>query len=354
MTRVRLEGVSKRFGKVVAVDRVSLEVEEGELFTILGPSGCGKTTLLRIIAGLEFPDEGRVFFDDVDVTTRRSYERGTALVFQTWALWPHMTVRENIEYGLRIRRIPRSEIDERVRWVVELLKLEGLEDRYPHQLSGGQQQRVALARALVVQPKVLLLDEPLSNLDARLRVEVREEVRRIVKRLGITTIYVTHDQEEALAISDRVAVMNNGRILQIGRPNEVYLRPKDLFVATFVGRANVVRGRALELLEDSTVLVDTTVGILRGTALGEVSAGDAVAVVFRPESVKVGATGDNVLEGVVSTVQFVGPYKYVRVNVSGVEIGAMVPAVVLINEGDRLRISFDTNRTLVYKLSRRD
>ncbi|MEM4615309.1 MAG: ABC transporter ATP-binding protein, partial [Desulfurococcaceae archaeon] len=206
MTRVTLEGVSKYYSNVVAVEEATFTVEKGEFFTLLGPSGCGKTTTLRIIAGFEVPDKGRVYFDDEDVTFLKPYKRNTAMVFQNYALWPHMTVFENVAYGLKIRKkelgLTSEEIEKRVKWALELVKLEGLENRYPLQLSGGQQQRVALARALVVQPRVLLLDEPLSNLDAKLRIEMREELKKLQKSLGITTIYVTHDQLEAMSMSD--------------------------------------------------------------------------------------------------------------------------------------------------------
>ncbi|MEM4061183.1 MAG: ABC transporter ATP-binding protein, partial [Pyrobaculum sp.] len=219
MTVVRLERLRKVFdGRVVAVDDVDLVVGDGEVVAVLGPSGCGKTTLLRLVAGLEEPTSGRIFFDDRDVTHLPTQERNTAVVPQTWALWPHMTVFENVAYGLKLRakrlRLTKAEVEKRVMEALELVGLAGLEKRRPFQLSGGQQQRVALARALVVQPEVLLLDEPLANLDAKLRVELRDEVRKIAKRLSITTIYVTHDQEEAFAVADRIAVMNAGRIMQ--------------------------------------------------------------------------------------------------------------------------------------------
>ncbi|MEB3806812.1 MAG: ABC transporter ATP-binding protein, partial [Desulfurococcales archaeon] len=230
MTRIRLEDVTKIYGGVVAVDHANIDIEHGEFFTIIGPSGCGKTTTLRIIAGFEVPEEGKVYFDDRDVTYVKPYERNTAMVFQNYALWPHMTVYDNIAYGLRLRKVPEDEIRRRVEKVLDLVDLHGLENRYPLQLSGGQQQRVALARALVVEPSVLLLDEPLSNLDAKLRLEMREELRNLQKRLGITTVYVTHDQLEALSMSDRIAVMNKGRILQVGTPEELYMRPRNLFV----------------------------------------------------------------------------------------------------------------------------
>ncbi|MFZ8807498.1 MAG: ABC transporter ATP-binding protein [Pyrobaculum sp.] len=251
MTVVQLEKLRKVFdNRVVAVDDVDLVVNDGEIMAVLGPSGCGKTTLLRLVAGLEDPTSGRILFDDRDVTRLPTQERNTAVVPQTWALWPHMTVFDNVAYGLRLRRkkanLTEEEIRRRVREVLELVDLTGLEGRRPFQLSGGQQQRVALARALVVQPEVLLLDEPLANLDAKLRVELREEVRKIAKRLSITTIYVTHDQEEAMAVADRIAVMNAGKLQQVGRSEEIYHKPANFFIATFVGRSNMLRGCVVE------------------------------------------------------------------------------------------------------------
>ncbi|MFQ6089225.1 MAG: ABC transporter ATP-binding protein [Candidatus Methanofastidiosia archaeon] len=242
MIEVKLRNVTKTFGEIKAVDCVDIKIENGELFTLLGPSACGKTTILRLIAGFYIPDEGKIFFDEHDVTDLPPNERETGMVFQNYALWPHMNVFENIAYGLKVRKLPAEEIKKRVKDVLKLTHLAGFEKRQPHQLSGGQQQRIALARALVIRPKVLLLDEPLSNLDAKLRIEMRNEISRIQKRLGITTIYVTHDQEEALSISDRLAVMNLGKIQQIGSPLKIYSSPSNLFVADFIGECNLVEG----------------------------------------------------------------------------------------------------------------
>ncbi len=236
MAEVSLERVTKVFpGGVYACRDISLTVRDGEFFVLLGPSGSGKTTLLRIIAGLERPTSGRVYIDGVDVTDLPPRKRDVAMVFQTWALYPHMRVYDNIAFPLRIRGVPRGEIDRRVREVAKLLGIEGLLDRYPRQLSGGQQQRVALARALVRNPKVWLMDEPLSNLDAILRVHMRVELKRLQRELGITTIYVTHDQAEAMAMADRVGVMNQGVMAQVGSPQEIYDNPADTFVASFIG-----------------------------------------------------------------------------------------------------------------------
>ncbi len=239
MASVRLEGVVKRFGRATAVNRVTLEVGDGEFFVLLGPSGCGKTTTLRLIAGLEYPDEGRILMDGEDVTYKEPKERNVAMVFQNYALYPNMTVYDNIAFPLNVRRkeigLTREEIREKVLEVARMLQIEELLDRKPGQLSGGQQQRVALARALVRRPRVWLMDEPLSNLDALLRVAMRAELKRLQKELGITTVYVTHDQAEAMGLADRIAVMNRGKVVQVGTPREVFHEPSHIFVATFLG-----------------------------------------------------------------------------------------------------------------------
>ena len=233
-----MDGVSKRYTTQWAVYQVSLRIERGEFFTFLGPSGCGKTTLLRMIAGFVSPDEGIVYLDGESVNTVPPWKRNVGMVFQSYALWPHMNVFDNVAFGLRERKQNRLEIQRKVADALKQVALEGTAERRPSQLSGGQQQRVALARTLVIQPRVLLLDEPLSNLDAKLRVEMRLELLKLQRDLGLTTIYVTHDQEEALAMSTRIGVMKNGKIVQQGNPREVYERPADEFVATFVGQAN--------------------------------------------------------------------------------------------------------------------
>src|SRR6059036_1811884 len=239
-----LRGVSKGFDRVTAVDRVTLEIADGELFTLLGPSGCGKTTLLRLMAGFHAPDTGEIWFGERRVDALRPYERNIGMVFQNYALWPHMTVRANVAYGLKLRRLDAAAVAERVAAGLAKVNLEGLEHRYPGQLSGGQQQRVALARALVLKPDVLLLDEPLSNLDAKIRVQVRAEIRKLQKELGITTVYVTHDQEEALSLSDRVAVIRDGRILQTSPPRSSTSGPSDDSSRTSSGPTTSLPARA--------------------------------------------------------------------------------------------------------------
>ncbi|MFN4046298.1 MAG: ABC transporter ATP-binding protein, partial [Acidilobaceae archaeon] len=331
MEEVVLENVDKAYGKVKALDRVSIKVMRGELFTILGPSGCGKTTTLRVIAGFEIPDSGRVYIDGVDVTFKKPYERSTAMVFQNYALWPHMSVFDNIAYGLKLRGYSEAEIKKRVGWVLELLDLKGLEKRYPLQLSGGQQQRVALARALVVEPKVLLLDEPLSNLDARLRLRVREEIVALQKKLGITTVYVTHDQEEAMSISDRIAVMDKGRVVQVGTPWEVYNKPVNYFVATFMGRSNTLNGIVSERVSEELYEVDVKGIKLYGIAPGgeSLDRGLNVAVVIRPESLRRAEEDDkvNIIEGSVRRVSLLGYTLQVRVDLSnGASVTAYLPS----------------------------
>ena len=352
MVKVTLKDVVKRFGSVVAVDRVSVSVTDGELFTLLGPSGCGKTTTLRIIAGFEYPDEGRVFFDEVDVTFRKPYERGTAMVFQNYALWPHMTVFDNVAYGLKIRKLPKGEVRSRVRKVLELVGLEGFEGRYPHQLSGGQQQRVALARALVVEPKVLLMDEPLSNLDAKLRLRMREEIRRLQKKLGITTIYVTHDQEEAMSLSDRIGVMNEGKILQVGTPKDVYMHPTNLFVATFIGRSTALMGRVEDVGGGRVVLsVEEGVRLKGRVASGySISVGDEAVAIMRPEDFSLeplGAEG-NVLEGRVELTMFIGLFSRVRVKLSTQSFMAYIDPEVDVRTGDVVRLYIRPDDVIVF------
>jgi spermidine/putrescine ABC transporter ATP-binding subunit len=291
--KIAIREASKRFGPVLAVDRVSLDVRDGELFTLLGPSGCGKTTLLRLVAGFHRPDTGRILFGEREVTDLPPYARNIGMVFQNYALWPHMTVFQNVAYGLRLRRVRGAELETRVAEGLRKVNLSGLGARYPGQLSGGQQQRVALARVLVLSPDILLLDEPLSNLDAKIRVQVRAEIRTLQQELGITTVYVTHDQEEALSLSDRVAVMRDGRVLQLGPPRELYERPRTRFVADFVGTNNLVPGTVVDAAGE-TVTVDTGLGRLRARPPkgGEsLPVGRPTVLAIRPENVTVGTPG---------------------------------------------------------------
>jgi putative spermidine/putrescine transport system ATP-binding protein len=305
MASVSLEGVLKRFGRTTVVDSLSLEVPEGEFISLLGGSGCGKTTTLRMIAGFEAPSEGRVLIGGSDVTAVPPNRRGVGMVFQNYALFPNMSVRDNIAYGLEAARGKAAAIDARVAEMLALIHMDDLGDRFPHQLSGGQQQRVALARALAIRPRVLLLDEPLSALDAKIRVRLRSEIRAIQRQLGITTIYVTHDQEEALSLSDRVAVMKEGKIEQIGAPFEIYNRPATPFVGSFIGSLNVLSAIVLDP-QGGAVSVDGQ--LVRTPSPVRAPAGARVRVSLRPESVTLGAgrDGGNRLEATVSSVVFLG------------------------------------------------
>jgi iron(III) transport system ATP-binding protein len=301
---IRLHDVAKRFGGVAAVDGVSVEVTDGELFTLLGPSGCGKTTLLRLIAGFGSLDAGEIWFGARRVDQLPPYARNIGMVFQNYALWPHMTVRGNVSYGLRLRRLRAAEIHARLADGLRKVNLTGLEERYPGQLSGGQQQRVALARALVLNPDILLLDEPLSNLDAKIRVQVRTEIRKLQQELGITTIYVTHDQEEALSLSDRVAVMRAGRIVQLAAPKELYERPRTRFVADFVGTNNFLDGVVRQVL-DGVAHVETAIGEIR-TRENDVKPDTRCVVAIRPENISLGGAGDNSFSGRVVLASYLG------------------------------------------------
>lgn len=286
MEAIHAESVVKLFGNVRALDGISVSVLPNELFFLLGASGCGKTTLLRCIAGLETPTQGVIRFGERDVTRLAPHKREAAMVFQSYALWPHLTVGQNIAFGLEERKVPKKEIRQRVEEALEMVRLPGYGERSIDQMSGGQQQRVSLARALVVRPKCLLLDEPLSNLDAQLRVEMRREIRRIVKENGLTGIYVTHDQEEALAMADRMAILNLGRIGQVGTPEEVYRRPADAYVANFIGETNLIDGEVLESRQ-GFAMVKTAGGPLVGRLSGAdwtPDAGEWVKISVRPEA----------------------------------------------------------------------
>ena len=298
--------IVKRFGKNEVVGRTSFDIGEGEFFTLLGPSGCGKTTLLRLIAGFYAPDEGEIRFDGRRVNEVPPHERGIGMVFQNYALWPHMTVFENVAYGLKIRKEDSREVKNRVTAVLAKVHLEGLEARYPGQISGGQQQRVALARALVLNPRILLLDEPLSNLDAKVRVQVRAEIRKLQKELGITTVYVTHDQEEALTLSDRIVVFNKARVFQLGTPKELYERPANPFVADFIGINNLARG-TVRAASGGILTADTPLGELRALPNGALAPGSRCVICIRPENIALGAAGgENRAKGRISFAAYLG------------------------------------------------
>ena len=283
---IRTEKLVKNFGSLHAVDQVSIAIEPGELFFLLGPSGCGKTTLLRCIAGFYQPDGGTIRIGDEDVTQLPPYRRDTGMVFQNYALWPHMTVAENVAFGLEMRRLPRAEIRRRVADALERVHMSDRAKVRPNQLSGGQQQRVALARALVIEPRCLLLDEPLSNLDAKLRLEMRVEIRRICKQAGLTAVYVTHDQKEALCVADRLAVLNNGRVEQIGAPADVYRRPANRFVAGFIGEGNFVEGTVASVSDDGATVTTPLGTLLAAGFTVKPAVGTKVTLCIRPEAIR--------------------------------------------------------------------
>jgi len=313
MATVRLEGVSKHYGTVRALDALDLTIEEGELLALLGPSGCGKTTTLNVIAGFAVPDAGRVLIDGADVSAAPPHARGLGVVFQSYALFPHMTVAENVAFGLRERRVPRREIEARVADALALVRLPGAGDRRPSHLSGGMQQRVALARALVIRPRVLLLDEPLAALDRKLREEMRGELREIQRRVGITTVFVTHDQQEALGLSDRIAVLNAGRLEQLGAPREVYERPATGFVADFIGASSAVDG----VLVDSTT-VELAAGVRLPVRLARPrETGARVRLSIRPEAVEVPSGHGAAVAATVHSVTYLGDHCEVWLEMAG-------------------------------------
>ncbi len=373
MVSVTLDNVTKRFGAVAAVDGVSLRVEKGELFFLLGPSGCGKTTLLRLIAGFYLPDGGRILFDDRDVSGVPPHRRNTGMVFQNYALWPHMSVYKNVEYGLTVRDLQAGERDGRVRRALEMVQMEAYAERSPNQLSGGQQQRVALARALVIEPDAVLLDEPLSNLDAKLRLEMREQIRRLHCGLGVTMIYVTHDQKEALSMADRMAVLDAGRVAQVGEPRALYTRPASRFVAGFIGETNFIEGQVINVDRGSwigdrenesrttshepRVEVETAVGKIVSTSCADgLRAGDRVTCSIRPEALSVASdaspAGDNVLSGRVEDVMYLGEIEQYFLKLddgSSVKVVEPSPDAPKARVGERARVSFSPAKVIVLK-----
>jgi putative spermidine/putrescine transport system ATP-binding protein len=346
---LRVEGLEKHFGAVAAVRGVDLDVPSGTFFTLLGPSGCGKTTILRSIAGIYAPDRGRILLDGVEVTARPIHARNMALVFQNHALFPHMTAFDNVAFGLRMRRVPRAELRTRVDEALALARLDGLGARMPAELSGGQQQRVALARALVVRPSLLLLDEPLSNLDARLRDELRVELRALQHRLGVTTILVTHDIEEAFVLSDRVAVLRAGRIEQVGTPRELYRTPTTRFVANFVGPANEIALTSIETT-DGTVCGTTDTGLrLRLPQDAAALAGRPAWLIVRPEHLSV-APGplSNRLDAVVDDLVYAGAATICRLRIGGAALSMQIPGeATTLTLGTRVSVGWQAADSVV-------
>ena len=311
-TILDLKTITKRFDNLVAVDNVSFSLKRGNLVTFVGPSGCGKTTLLRIISGFAEPDEGQIILDGEDITRTPPNTRDTAMVFQNYALFPHMTVAGNIGFGLKIKKRPKIEIEKEVMRLLDLVQLTGLGNRKPQQLSGGQQQRVALARALSLHPKILLLDEPLSNLDANLRISMREEIRKLQRRLGLSIIFVTHDQEEAMSISDLMVVMDTGIVKQVGTPTEVYEQPVDEFVANFIGHINFFPGKIIELSKDKMTFKNSILNLKVDLPPFPVSVGDRLKAVIRPESIDIFdkestlPETENIIQGRIESAMYIG------------------------------------------------
>ena len=352
-TEVRLIDLKKSFGETEAVRDVNLSIGKGDFFTFLGPSGCGKTTILRMIAGFARPDQGTILFDGEEVNDVPPWERDVGMVFQNYALWPHLSVFENVAFGLKERNLPKSIVSERTHRALSIVNLEGLEKRRPSELSGGQQQRVALARTLVIEPRLLLLDEPLSNLDAKLRIQMRHELVRIQKNLGITSIYVTHDQEEALTLSTRIGVMSKGSVVQVGTPKEIYENPKSQEVADFVGASNFFGARVMERMEDR-VRVKTEEGFL--LVIGEqeggpLAIGSNLLLNIRPESINLSHSDEvgpdeNRITGIVRTSAYLGSFVQYEVEVSEgkrVKVNVVNPRKkALFGEGEQVFIIFSS------------
>ena len=346
---VRLEHISKIYihpktlKEFYATKDVNIDIKEGEFVTLLGPSGCGKTTTLRMIAGFESPDEGEIYIGKDAVNQLTPDKRDTAMVFQSYALLPHLNIFDNVAYGLKLRKLPKNVIEEKVMGILELVELTGMEGRMINQLSGGQQQRVALARALVIEPSVLLFDEPLSNLDAKLRVTMRTEIRKIQQRVGITAIYVTHDQSEAMALSDRIIIMYKGEVAQIGTPEEIYYHPNSRFVADFIGEANFLEGK-VESVNGSTVTFDVNGTKFNQESDFKVNVGETRTLVLRPESITLEENGQIPCEVILSN--FMGSYHYYQVKVgeSIIKIQVFNPKNKKIyTDGEKCFMAFNSN-----------
>ena len=348
MTRLTIEGLTKRFGDVVAVDQVDLDIADHELISLLGPSGCGKTTTLRCIAGFEVPSGGHIRFDGADIVGLPPERRDIGMVFQSYALFPHMTVTQNLAFGLEMRKVARAEVERRIESALATVQLTGLGERYPRQLSGGQQQRVALARALVIEPRILLLDEPLANLDAKLREEVRFFIRELQKRVGITTVYVTHDQAEAMVISDRIVVMFGGSVHQIGGPVDIYQRPASREVANFIGLSNFIEAQVKGKNTDA-YLLDSPIGRLHCAYGDQLDEGAAVNVVIRPEVIELAgeapADVTNAIEGRVAERYFLGNIAGYRVACGDTLLQVQGAPWLSFEVGDPVWCRFDADKT---------
>ncbi len=350
--RLRIRNLTKRFGDLAALRNFDLDVQGGEFISLLGPSGCGKTTALNCLAGLLEPDDGEIELDGASVARTPPERRRFGMVFQNYALFPHLTVGRNVAFGLEMQRAPKAQIGERVDRVLGLVRLLDQRDKYPAQLSGGQQQRIAIARAIVTEPRLMLMDEPLSNLDAKLRIEMRTEIRRIHRALGLTTIYVTHDQEEALSLSDRVVLMQQGLIRQVGTPREVYIEPASAYAASFLGARNLLPVRVVAATgEGQEIQIETESGVpLAGAARSAFALGDAAIAAIRPEHVVLlaeGRGGDNTIPGRVETVEFVG--NSIEVSVRSRLTGEVIARTEdLWREGETVALCLPRERLLVF------
>ena len=358
MAYIEIQNLFKQFKKVVAVNHISLEVIQGEMLTLLGPSGCGKTTTLRCIAGLEKPDEGDIVIDGKPMLSRGFVppsRRGLGMVFQNYAVWPHMKVYSNVVYGLKLQKVPAEETRRRAEQVLDMVGLEGLEDRYPAQLSGGQQQRVALARALIRNPKVLLLDEPLSNLDAKLREKMRFDIKSLVQRMGLTSVYVTHDQAEAMVISDRIAVMQSGNVMQVGTPEEIYQKPANTFVADFIGTTNFIEGEVVSVESaTSEVAIRTDFGETmrcRTADVADTPPGLKVKASIRPEDVAVVSGPSekeaNLFKATIAHKAYLGNFLYFFASVGETMIRVQVAHHLPQEEGEEIYLYLNPEKTRI-------
>lgn len=352
---IKASNVIKKYGDNVVIPDLSLDIKNGEFFTLLGPSGCGKTTFLRMIAGFNSIEGGEISFDDKVINDIPAHKRNIGMVFQNYAIFPHLTVKQNVEYGLKIRKLSKSEMEKKVTNILKVVKIDDYKDRLPENLSGGQQQRVALARAIVIHPSVLLMDEPLSNLDAKLRVEMRSAIREVQKEVGITTVYVTHDQEEALAISDRIAVMKDGIVQHCGTPEEIYTRPRNIFVATFIGHSNLYKGKVLVEGHDKYVVFKRGYKVKMLNLNEEVKNGQNVIIAVRPEEFKISNTG---LETKVKTATFLGRYTNYEIEFAKNDVIETEAAIELSQDigtaekiyrpGEKLLLEVNANKINVY------
>lgn len=360
MISVSLNNITKKFGDFTAVNDLDFKIESGEFFTFLGPSGCGKTTTLRMIAGFIYPTDGSIYFGDKDMTYISPEKRDTGMVFQNYALFPHLTVKENVAFGLNVRKVSSGEIDKRVEKALEQVHLSGLGSRKIHELSGGQQQRVALARAIIIEPQILLLDEPLSNLDAKLREETRGEIKKIQMELGITTIYVTHDQAEALAVSDRILIMNKGVLQQIGSPQDIYNRPNNVFVADFIGKSNILKGKIVDI-DNEEVIIETNngfklIGLKKNKSEGlKIEKNQDIAMAIRPEAFIYGEENNyNNIRGIIDFSEFTGTNINYTINLNNeiIQVSFIGAGQKMENIGDKINLHIP--KEMIYFIDERE